>query len=245
VDGDDLTWYDRFANGLNCPQISPNEFQKMDTAPLATKGDGALALDRSQLENYVAGVTPRAAAGGPTAPNSPFCTGLSRAEGDPTIDSVDRDAIRALWIDRVEAGADRYIEVPVAIDLAGGEIMAQFTIHFDRSVLSISDIAGADANPDVRLGDRLPDGTRVIVNTSGINGGDIGIVVNFNGSGYEPAITAGSGTTTLVTLRFQVTERSGRAKAPLVTFNDGVFQIKLSDALGRSLPLMQTSRTEP
>src|SRR5207247_4885758 len=80
LDGDDLTWYDLFANGSRCPQVSPNEFQRMDTAPLATGGDGALGLDRNQLERYVAGLDERRAGSGPLTPVAAFCTQVSGTE---------------------------------------------------------------------------------------------------------------------------------------------------------------------
>ena len=40
----------------------------MDTAPFATKGDGAIGIDRSQLERYIAGLDPKSAGSGPKAP---------------------------------------------------------------------------------------------------------------------------------------------------------------------------------
>src|SRR3954465_5118462 len=53
LDGDDLIWFDLFANGVNC--TTSTEFQRMDVAPRApTLGDGALSLDRTQLEKYIA-----------------------------------------------------------------------------------------------------------------------------------------------------------------------------------------------
>src|SRR5205085_9439415 len=45
IDGDDITWYDLFANGIRCPASGAtwptNEFQRMDVVPLPG-GDGAI-----------------------------------------------------------------------------------------------------------------------------------------------------------------------------------------------------------
>src|SRR5207247_6223834 len=106
LDGDDLTWYDRFANGLSCPQTSSNEFQRMDTAPLGTNGDGALGTDRNQLERLIAGQDARQPGGGPLTPNTPFCTGTAGAEEMELKSApVDPYAVRALRIGSVTGAA--------------------------------------------------------------------------------------------------------------------------------------------
>lgn len=241
LDGDDLTWYDRFANGINCPTTGAdplNEFQRMDSAPLATKGDGALGLDRAQLERFIAALDPRTATGGPLTPTVVFCTGASIADLVPVRAAPsDPAAVRMLRIGSAAAKAGTEVEVPIDADLAGGEITAQFTVHIDPAMLAMSDIAGTNVNPDVILGDGLPEGTRVTVNTSRIADGDIGIVLNFNGAGDYPAMTAEAGTRTLVVLRFVVLgDPEVRSTSP-VTFNDNVFLTKLSDGLGHSVAI--------
>ena len=105
---------------------------------------------------------------------------------------------------------------------------------FDPSSLAISDIAGVNVNPDVILGD-LPKGTRVIVNTSQIAKGDIGLIVYFNGSGAYPAITAPAGTRTLVSLTFRNTTEIRTGSTIPLTFSDSVFETKASDNLGQPL----------
>src|SRR5207248_3027109 len=109
------------------------------------------------------------------------------------------------------------------------------TVHFDPAVLTMSDIAGANVNPDVILGSTLPEGTRVIVNTSSIAEGDLGIVLDFNGSGNYPAITAEAGTRMLVVLRFTIADTAQAGTSSPVTFGDGVFMTKMADTLGRSV----------
>jgi len=208
----------------------------MDTAPrLPGFGDGNIGIDRSQLERYVAGLDPRTPAAGPLAPNTPFCTGTGADEIVLRPAPSDPNVTRAFRIGSVEGTRDGTVNVPVEADLAGGEIMTQFTIHFDPSVLSISDIAGTGINPDILLGDSLPEGTRVTINTSEIATGDIGIIVYFNGSGSYPALTAEPGTRTLVTLRFRLEDSVKIGSITPITFNDHVFETKASDTLGQTL----------
>jgi len=252
IDGDDMTWYDLYTNqGMatsRCPSTGQgSEWQALDTAPrvfngVLTLGDGQIGLDRSQLENYVAGPNaqngaPKTLVGGDTVPKAPFCTGVATDESYSRPAPSDPDAIRALRIGSVAATSGSQVVIPIEADLAGGEVMTQFTIHFDPSMLSISDIAGANLNPDVLLGNNLPEGTRVVVNTTGIANGDLGIVVYFNGSGSYPAVTAEPGTKTLVHLRFQTTQEVKLGAVSVLNFNDNVFVTKTSDTLGQTLPV--------
>lgn len=241
LDGDDFTWYDLFANGQYCPAtgVYPfNEFQRMDTSPrLPGSGNGSLDVDRSQLERYVAGLDPRTAAGGPILPIVSFCTATGMFEGASKAAPSDPNAIRMLRIPSVMAKPGTQIEVPIEADLAGGEVTAQFTIHIDPAVLGISSLAGANVNPDVILGEGSPEGTRVIVNTSELGNGDIGIILNFNGSGSYPAVTAESGAKTLVVLRFRISDDVAPGSASPISFNDGIFVCKLSDRFARALDI--------
>ena len=53
--------------GLLVPTDGSNEFQRADTAPLATRGDGILtAGDVTQIRRYVAGIDAANSAAGPT-----------------------------------------------------------------------------------------------------------------------------------------------------------------------------------
>jgi len=241
LDGDDLTWYDLFANGQRCPATDAyptNEFQRMDISPrLPNFGNGFVDLDRSQLERYIAGLDPTTLAGGPAAPIIPFCVG-NRQLGDEIL-SMPTET-RTPQMLRIGSGTvDRHgvVEVPVEAVTSGGAITVQFTIHFDPGVLAISPVAGADANPDVIPGVGLPAGTRVIVNTSGRANGDLGVVVNFNGSASYPAVTSEAGRATLVVLRFRVVADARGGTRSIVTFGDNVFVTKMSGTLGQALPI--------
>jgi len=207
----------------------------MDVAPFNTGGDGAIGLDRIQIERYVAGLNPRRPAIGPTSPVVPFCTDAGPRPGiKPAAPAEDRP--RALRVVSANTFDDQVVDVPVEAWLNGNEITAQFTLHFDPARLSISDTAGINTNPDVMMG-ALPAGTRLIVNTTSIDQGDIGIVVNFNGVGQYPAITADAGVKQLVSLRFRVISNDPAVRIVPITFNDNVFMTKVSDTWGQSLEI--------
>src|SRR5262249_52772406 len=148
----------------------------------------------------------------------------------------DPDAVRGFRIGSVLGRAGSEVQVPIESDLAGGEITTQFTIHFDPSTLSISNVAGANLNADILPGD-LPNGAHVIVNTSRIKDGYIGIVIDFNGSGAYPPTTAASGTARLVLLRFRLDRSARFGEVVPLTFSDDVFLTKASDSLGQSLSM--------
>jgi hypothetical protein len=125
--------------------------------------------------------------------------------------------------------------VPIDIEAQGNEVTAQATVHFNTSVLSISNVAGTDVNPDITAGPGVPAGTRITVNTSNIANGDIGIVINFNGSGANPAVTLPLGTRRVALLRFTIAGNAQVGTVTPVTFNDNVFVTKTGDAQAQTL----------
>jgi len=243
IDGDDLTWYDRFANGVNCPANGQGgEFQAFDTAPrLPNFGDGAIGADRNQLERYIAAVAPngdpRTPIAGPIAPNIPFCTGV---RGDIDTGSASRaetsDATRTMRIVNGSGPAGGFATVPVDIEAQGNEVTAQMTLHFNSAVLSISNVAGTNVNPDITVGPGAPAGTRITVNTLNIANGDIGIVINFNGNGTIPATTLPLGTRRVALVRFTIAGNATVGSTTPVTFNDNTFVTKTGDANAATLP---------
>ena len=65
----DVVQIRRFVVGLDIPNTSPNEFQRADSAPLASRGDGVInATDTVQARRYVTGLDTPQPAGGPTEP---------------------------------------------------------------------------------------------------------------------------------------------------------------------------------
>jgi CSLREA domain-containing protein len=82
----DVTVVRQFVLGLLEPDIASGEFQRADSAPLATRGDGRLtAGDVTQVRRFVLGFDPPTPAGGPLAPVSPVPH--TEEEGLPDYDS--------------------------------------------------------------------------------------------------------------------------------------------------------------
>lgn len=235
IDGDDLTWYDLFANGQRCWSTGPaSEWQALDTSPLASLGNGAFDLDRNQLERYIAGLDAKRLVGGPQAPNAPLtCSGVG-ADIDTGSRAEATNAPRTARIVNGSGPAGGFALVPIDIEASGNEVTFQGTIHFGAG-LSISAVAGTDVNPDITLGPGAPAGTRITVNTSNIANGDIGIVVNFNGNATNPATTLPSGTRRVAVLKFTIAGNAQVGSVIPVTFNDNVFTTKIGDSLGGTL----------
>lgn len=126
--------------------------------------------------------------------------------------------------------------VPITIEAQGNEVTVQGTIHFDTSKVSISNVAGTNTNPDVKVGAGAPKDTQIIVNTTGIQNGDIGLVINFNGLGKYPATTAQAGTKVIANLRFTLLGDQPVGGIEL-SWNDNIFRTKAGDADAQALSL--------
>ena len=230
VDVRDSAQFDRFANGLDCPQTTPNEFQRFDDAPLATGGDGRItSSDRTQLDRYIAGLDPLTPAAGPTNPITVTCTATARPETQPEPES---EAVAAGRITRLvsasgKAGTD--VTVFIESDAIGNELATQYSLNFNPSILSISDASGT--NPDVTVGADVPSGTMLTVNARQAALGRIGIVENFNGGG-QGTITAGTKRIAKVTFHIM---RGAPVGASQVIFDDGVVAKITSDTYGIGL----------
>ncbi|MEQ1643568.1 MAG: cohesin domain-containing protein, partial [Pyrinomonadaceae bacterium] len=137
----DLVQMRRFISGLDTPVGTHNEFQRADTAPATSKGDGTLnATDLVQARRYVAGLDAGQSAGGagapapvPMAPPAP-----DRAEG-----------ITEITIGDAQATNNSRISVPVSLRATGNEVATSFTVRYDETRLT---------NPNVTLADGAPEG---------------------------------------------------------------------------------------
>ncbi|MEQ1643055.1 MAG: hypothetical protein ABL959_06390 [Pyrinomonadaceae bacterium] len=68
----DITQVRRFVSGLDTPSLSPNEFQRTDSAPRVSLGDGIInSSDVVQARRYGSGLDPLSNAGGPTVSADP------------------------------------------------------------------------------------------------------------------------------------------------------------------------------
>lgn len=137
-----------------------------------------------------------------------------------------------------EVKKQHYTYIPVSLDACGKEVTLQGTLHFDPNELSISDKAGTNVNPDVKLGPSVPKGTKVIVNTDQLADGDIGFVVDFNGEGASPAVKLASGQKTIVVFKFTLKNPAQGLNLD-ISWSDSVFHTKAGDDQGQDLPITQ------
>ncbi len=239
--GDQLQ-YQRFLSGRDCPGISPNEQQRLDAGPRTTGGDGVLggadgtAIDAYARHDSATDFDPNTTGWQPTPAGGP--TGITNLGCTPGPDPAAAAVAEAV----VGESADRTVrlipgtvnngEVTVEVELnaVGNEAGTQFGIHFDPTVVSLSDVSGVNANSDITPGTDAPAGTTLNVNAAGAANGNIGIVENFNGA--SDSITAiPAGARRIARVRFHVLPgaASGESK---VTFDDSVISGVTADTNG-------------
>ncbi|HEX3102773.1 MAG TPA: carboxypeptidase-like regulatory domain-containing protein, partial [Pyrinomonadaceae bacterium] len=126
-----------------------------------------------------------------------------------------------------------YITLDIEMTAQGNEAGTQYGLHFDPTVLSISDVSGVNANPDVMLGAGAPEGATLNVNADDAANGNIGIVENFNGAAASiTAIPAGA--TRIARVRFHVLDGAA-AGTSRVDFDNSVINGVTSDVNGMLL----------
>ena len=110
-----------------------NEFQRADSAPRATLGDGQLKVtDWVQAGRYLAGLDPLAALGGPLSETIPTLAGAS--------------ASRQLRVVNANVPQAQVVNVAVNLEAQGDENAVGFTFAFDSSAFAFVGVtAGSDA----------------------------------------------------------------------------------------------------
>ena len=230
VDVRDGAQFDRFADGRDCPQTTPNEYQRWDDGPLATLGDGrTTSSDRTQLDRYIGGLDALRPAGGPTAPITVTCTAAAVAVAAAPENDTVAAAARVTRLVSVSGDAGTDVTVFVESDAQGNEVATQYSLNFNPRVVSLSGVSGT--NPDVTLGAGAPAGTTITVNAAQAANGHIGIVENFNGAGTG-AVTAG--TKRIAAIRFHILADAPTG-ASAVIFDDGAIAEVTSDTYGIGL----------
>ena len=210
VDSTDVAQTRRFQTGFDQP-YSTGEFQRVDSAPLATFGDGFVdALDVAQARRYQAGLDPVKPAAGPTAPGaSPIQSASSEK-----LSSSSRDNNLALKGTVVKSGVIRVVSqkaapgdtvtVGLETDAKGTESIYGFTLNYDASLLTYvpnSTVVGSGAS-------------EASVMTNAETPGQIGLSVDFAGRTIAP----GRGKQ-LMTMQFKVAE-GGRGGSAALIFGD-------------------------
>ncbi|MFZ1699723.1 MAG: hypothetical protein WBO10_01545 [Pyrinomonadaceae bacterium] len=159
----DVTQMRRFSTGIDTPSISPNEFQRADSAPRGTLGDGAVnASDVVQTRRYSTGLDPATAAGGPIGP-PPVPNAITSIFEDVYAYFFGRE----MRVTAQKPAEDGTVTVAVEITPYGDEVAAGFTLEYDSAKLS---------NPRIELAEGTPQGAVLTTNTNEV--GRIGILVD-------------------------------------------------------------------
>jgi hypothetical protein len=142
VFSNDVIFARQFAAGTATPNAAYNEFQRVDSAPSATKGDGLITSgDVIQARRYASGTSTPTGAGGPfqAVGQGSLAANLAAADTDRSVRVTPRTAV-----------AGQKVTVPVEMKAVGNELAARFTLEYDSMKLSkpvvlLSGVAPSDA----------------------------------------------------------------------------------------------------
>jgi len=223
VDATDLAIIRQMVAGLIQPNAGFNEFQRADSAPSATKGDGQLtATDIVQARRYAAALDPLQTAGGPfTAIAPPVAPPASAAAASVEAPSVGR----TMRVVSTAGTAGSTVTVPIDLDSQGNETAAGFSLTFDTTILSLANTG----DNGVVLGPGLPAGYSLTVNALQAASGKVGII--FDGASNNP-VQAGTKRVILVT--FNVAPGAPAGQTP-VNFGSSPIGQSTSDGQGNPL----------
>lgn len=211
VTATDVSQIRRFAVGLDTYESSFNEFQRADSAPLATNGNGTVAsTDVVQSRRFQIGLDDLVDGAGPTGPPSGFfdTVGISNYLSSPRkVRVVDTKAI------------GKSVEVTIEADAIGDEAIYGFSLDYNPKHLS---------NPRVSIGKHAIGG-QVVSNTT--KDGKIGILVDLMGN----TMSAGNNQQ-LITIRFDVNGEVN-LKETLLEFSNSIAFKEVSDNSANALPV--------
>ncbi|MEQ1643954.1 MAG: right-handed parallel beta-helix repeat-containing protein, partial [Pyrinomonadaceae bacterium] len=209
----DITQMRRFVSGLDTPNPSTNEAQRIDCAPRSTFGDGIMnSSDVVQGRRYVSGLDVLTPAGGPASRGGSVPESVFIPSRDSGMDPFQREL-------RIGEPQFRRSSVLVPIELAshGNEVAMSFTLEYDPDIFS---------NPRISLGKFAPAGSTLTVNST--EPGRIGILIDSSN-----AMIASSLPLSIVSVSFDAKEEAS-GEAPI--YLTGSLAAKgISDAFGNSL----------
>ncbi len=209
----DFTQVGRFVAGLDTLNPNFNEFQRADSAPRVSRGDGVLTVsDYTQAGRYAAGIDPVVPSGG--QPFASLTGGLLTTERTAKAFAVPT----GVRIVSATGGINSQVVVAVETDAQGGENGFGFSVNYDPTKL---------ANPFVTVGNGVP-GSTLIPNT--LQPGRVGVVL---GLPFGVGLTAG--TKQLVEIRFDVRAGAATGESPLV-LSDSPVAREVSDVDANVLP---------
>jgi len=192
-----------------------NEFQRADCNSFVNKGDGFIdGLDVAQVRRYVS-IDPHQLAGGPTIPSmfGPIFEEDSKSRDGGTQSLV---AHEVRIVDR-QAFRTQTMTVAVQLDSNGDENTFQFSLHFDPSVLTMSNINGISKGPDASLAS--DDLLAIYTSAQGqdYTQGNVGVVLT-----RAPGTTFTAGTKQIILLTFTVNSSAPIGSITPITFRSGV-----------------------
>ncbi|MEQ1642439.1 MAG: hypothetical protein ABL959_03210 [Pyrinomonadaceae bacterium] len=219
----DVTQSRRFVAGLDTAAVSPNEFQRADTAPAGSQGDGFFtASDTVQARRYASGLDAQQNAGGPAQPAM-----APQGIGEWIDDIFSYFSGRSIVVGDAVGGSEGGISVPVMIEAYGEVAAASFTFEFDP---------GAFSDVTCELGSDAPEGSVLTINSLDVANGRIGILLD--SSTPIPA----SGPKSVIVLKLVRVSDRGSADVQF-RITDGIAKISLSDAIGNDLGVYTTGKT--
>jgi len=195
----------RFIARLDMPSSS-NEFQRIDSAPRLSQGDGQLKVtDWVQTGRYFSGADPLSILGGPTSELSP-------TNASPSIS-------RLLYPSSTNMSQGQSATVSVKLDTQGNENAVGFTLGFDPTAFTFG---------SVTLGSGMS-GVNLIANTSQTGTGKLGVIL-----ALSPGSTFAAGTKELV--KVNLTASPSTSGAFPLTLTDLLVTRCISDPLANELP---------
>ena len=209
VNASDVAMIRQFVVGNLVPDPNFNEFQRLDAAPLATKGDGLLdATDLVLAGNVSANPSTIQTVGGPFLPVTPAPLALTSMP----------DAGRTMRVVSAAANTGSQVTIPVELDAQGNETAASFTLNFDPMKLG---------NPSISSGSGVPAGTTLTTNTA--TPGRVTVLVD-SANAFAP-----TGTKQVITITFDVAAKCRFGQHGPLTFGNDPTPASVSSAAGVSL----------
>lgn len=137
-----------FINGTSTPDSATNEFQRADSAPRSTSGDGVIGSNVIiQTRRYQNGIDPLQNAGGPTEGN--FAAGAAEPSEEANAENP-RGAVRAVRVQSANADAGQPVTVNIRVDAFGDEAGYGFRLNYNNFRLLNPVIGAGNAGALVR-----------------------------------------------------------------------------------------------
>jgi len=154
---DDVVQVRRFLNATHTPDQTTDEFQRADSAPIATLGDGKiLSDDVVQARRYQNGANPKQFVGGP----------MTQSAGRTPIDNlvanvstiIFENARREVRVESASGSVGQKVTVNIRVDAQSDESEYGFILSYDQTKLSNPVIGAGFAGASVRSCNRATAG---------------------------------------------------------------------------------------